>query len=102
MPECVSRVNSAGCSGGLSDSTGAASAWLTNCAAVAQRILDPAATSVDTVLGRCYFTVKIGMGQLGAADSAPPTRRRDNSAQGQLDAGDSARGHFGAASVTVT
>jgi len=43
-----------------------------------------------------------GMGQLGAADSAPPTWRRDNSAQGQLDAGDSARGHFGAASVTVT
>jgi len=58
----------------------------------------------------------IGMGQLGAADSAPPTRCRqlgaansapptrrwDNSAQGQLDVGDSARGHFGAASVTVT
>ena len=43
-----------------------------------------------------------GMGQLGAADSAPPTRRRDNSAQGQLDAGDSAPGHFGAASVMVT
>ena len=30
------------------------------------------------------------------------TRRRDNSAQGQLNAGDSALGHFGAASVTVT
>jgi len=41
------------------------------------------------------------MGQLGAPDSARPIRRRDNSAQGQLDAGDSARGHFGAASVKV-
>jgi len=30
-----------------------------------------------------------------------PTRRRVNSAQVQLDAGDSARGHFGAASVTL-
>jgi len=35
-------------------------------------------------------------------NSAPPTRRRDNSARGQLDAGDSAPGHFDAASVTVT
>ena len=34
------------------------------------------------------------MGQLCAADSAMPIRHR------QLDAGDSARGHFGAASVT--
>jgi len=42
------------------------------------------------------------MGQLGAADLAPPTQRQDNSAQGQLDSGDSARGHFGAASVTET
>ena len=39
--------------------------------------------------------------RFGAANSAPPTRRRDNSAQGQLDAGDSAPGHFGAASVKV-
>jgi len=35
-------------------------------------------------------------------NSARPTRRWDNSAQDQLDAGDSARRHFGAASVTVT
>jgi len=30
------------------------------------------------------------------------TRRRENSAQGQLDTGDSAPGHFGALSVTET
>ena len=44
----------------------------------------------------------VGLGQLGVANSAPPTRRRDNSATGQLTAGDSAPRHFGAASVTAT
>jgi len=39
--------------------------------------------------------------RFGDANSARPTWRRDNSTQCQLDAGESARGHFGAASHAV-
>jgi len=52
----------------------------------------------------CYITIYLqimfGMGQLGAADSAPPIRRGQlgaaNSATGQFGAGPTRRGRFGA------
>jgi len=66
----------------------------------------PLANTVENIDNEQVCTPKVphsmgSIGQLGAVDLALPTRRRVNSAQGQLDAGDSARGHFGAASVMV-